>query len=253
VISREPSKPRKNMSARPTLDGVTMDDWFGVLQPFYDLKNEEAFDGLAQLLFEYSCRDQEGEPTDAVPKDLSARRSDGYQLATTMRDNAAAMIRSLDAIHDAMNAFNDDVVRWHPPLLESIFDVDTGDPGNVFLPEQIEILQTFFREADWNRAADTLAKLAALPVKKKLARGPVPNTTLRRAVSACRDYWRDAEGKSWTMSSLKHAAVRDENKPHTLQGECETFVADLIIRSGVRCPLQDLSNAWVAVDRNRDA
>jgi hypothetical protein len=251
-MRKAPSGTSDIKKERPSLDGVHMHDWYGVLREHYNLKHEEAFDDLADLLFGYSCRDQEGEPTDEVPKELTDRRSEGYRLATAMRDNAAAMIKSLDTIHSALNAFNDEIVRWHPPLLEAILDTDLEGPGNLFLPDELSVLMTFFGEHDWDAAAAVLTKMSSLPVKEKLARGPVPNTTLRRAVKACRDYWKDVEGKKWTMSSLKHNEGRNPKKGASranLQGKCEAFVADLLFRSGIRYSLQELSSAWVIVDR----
>jgi hypothetical protein len=166
-----------------------------------------------------------------------------------MRNNAVAMIKSLDKIHAAMQAF-DEAVRWHPPLLEAILDVDVGEPGNILIPEAIEILPHFFRKTDWNAAAEALTELAALPVKAKRATGSVPNTTLQRAVAACRAYWVGGEDRRWSMSSLTFKSTRDSSNPDLLQGECETFVADLLIRSGIRClPFQALSTAWKAVDK----
>jgi len=83
------------------------------------------------------------------------------------------------------------VVNSHPPLLEAIFDVDMGDPGQLFYPEQIAILITFFRDVNWDEAHAHMQLLADLPVREKLTRGPLKNATLRRAVEACRAYWRE--------------------------------------------------------------
>jgi hypothetical protein len=141
------------------------------------------------------------------------------------------------------------VVGTHPPLLEEIFDIDTGDPRNLAFPDRIVVLLTFFEETDWKKAADALTRLATIPVRERLARGPLRNETLRRGVKACRDYWKDVEGHSWWMSSLKIQSVRDSNDRMNLQGKCEAFVTDLLTHCGLTHRLHDLCSAWTATDQ----
>lgn len=243
-----PKPRRKATSERPSLEGVLLVDTYDLIAPFYGLTNADAFEELTEYLVGLSCRDQEFEPPEAGPMQDSQRRAEGHKLALTMRDHAARMIESLETIHEALGRF-DDVVSVHPPLLEAIFDVDTGDPRRPIFPERIAILLTFFQEVDWDKAAEALARLAAMPVRENLARGPVRNETLRRAVAACRTYWRDVEINSWSMSSLKNKNVRDVNDRWNLQGTCEAFVADLLTQCGLVHGLQDLCSAWTAVDQ----
>lgn len=239
---------------RPLFD-VRFDELFGSISDHFSLKHEVQFDELYDYLFGLSCRDQEGEPDDPSPqpKELARRRSEGYKLASSMRDNARAMLTSLGEIHRCYLAFNDDVVRWNPSLLEAVFDVDTGDPDNLFLPEQLDVLQSFFG-FNWDAVDDRLTAMAALPVRRDLATGPVANVTLRRVVKACRFYWRDIEKRSWSMSALNRTETRnnkDAGKPaerNLLQNECEIFVALMLEYSGIRYSLQELSTAWRKMD-----
>lgn len=248
-MGEEASERRRPTHERPSIAGVVPHDLFGVIGPFFKLKHEEAFDELADYLVSLSCRDQEEEPVAGeLPADVT-RRAEGHRLASVIQDQARRMALSLDAIHDAFGRF-EATVDHHPPLLEAIFEVDTGDPRNLFYPNEIAILLTFFRELDWDRAADALTRLAAIPVREKLARGPLRNETLRRAVAACRAYWRDVEGLPWSMSSLKVKNVRDLNDPRNLQGRCEAFVSDMINQCGIVHGLHDLCSAWTAVDQS---
>jgi hypothetical protein len=161
------------------------------------------------------------------------------------------MLIALDSIYAAMEQFHGEVVRWHPPLLEEIFDVDTGDPETLFLPERLDVLQTFFEAVQWEAPAGQISQLASLPVRASLARGPVKDATLRRALLALRHYWVEVEGRSWTMYFLKDPTVRQSDDRRDLKGECEAFVSDLLLASGIRHDLQSLSSAWLAVDRER--
>ena len=238
---------------RPSLAETLIIDSFDVLTCFYELRDGSAFHELTEYLVGLSCRDQEDEDViDELASQgdvgLSRRRAEGHRQARALRHHAVRALESIGAIDDAMRQF-DAAVQFHPPLLEAIFDVDTGVPGNLFAPEEIAILVTFFQEADWDQAAVALGRLGQLPVREKLARGPLRNETLRRAVAACRTYWRDTEGHSWSMSSLKIKNVRDLNDPRNLQGRCEAFVSDIVSLCGITHGLHDLSSAWSAVDK----
>jgi hypothetical protein len=248
-MGETPAERGKRLEKRQSITGLRFEEADEVLAASYRLTHVSELYDLLLHVFGLSCRDQEEDDDGALQK----RRADGHRLAIEMRDNARAMITSLEAIHAAWTKFNVDVVRWHPQLLEAVFDVDTEGPENMFLPEQIEVLQTFFPAGYWEDVEARLQVLVDLPIRPKLKRGPVENVTLRRAVTACRAYWRDVEGRSWTMSSLKNAAGRAENKPEHLQGECELFVTDVLTACGVRYSLQELSSAWIALDRPRGA
>lgn len=243
-MGETPAERGKRLEKRPSIIGLRFEEADEVLAGSYRLTHVTELYDLLLHVFGLSCRDQEEEDDGALQK----RRADGHRLAIEMRDNARAMITSLEAIHAAWTKFNVDVVRWHPPLLEAVFDVGTGGPENAFLPEQIEVLQTFFPTGYWEDVEARLQALVDLPIRPKLKRGPVENVTLRRAVAACRTYWRDVEGRSWTMSSLKTIEARAENKPERLQGECELFVTDVLTAFGIHYTLKDLYSAWSGLD-----
>lgn len=238
---------------RPSLAGALLVHSFDVIASFYELKHEADYHELTEYLVGLSCRDQDDEDTiDELSSlgdiGLAGRRAEGYKQAKALRDHAKRVLKSIDAIDDGLRLF-DAAVQFNPPLLEAIFDVDTGDPRNLTVPAEIAILLTFFQETEWETAAAALRRLSELPVRKRLTRGPVKNETLRRAVAACRDYWRDVEGHSWSMSSLKVKNVRDLNNARNLQGKCEAFVSDLLSLCGISHGLHDLASAWSAVDK----
>ena len=253
-MGEDAHESRRPTHERPDLSNTRVVETFDVIAGFYGLNDEMAFHELTEYLVGLSCRDQEDE---FVVKELEAdgdlglaqRRAEGHQLALKLKDQAARMLEGLEAIENALARF-DAVVKIHPPLLEAIFETDTGDPRNLFFPEKLTILLHFFQAANWDQAADALSQLSALPVRKKLARGPLKNETLRRAVSACRAYWRNTEKHSWSMSSLKVKNVRDLNDPVNLQGHCERFVSDVLTQTGISHGLHDLCSAWTAVDRD---
>ncbi len=252
-MGEDAAEPRRPTDERPSLTGTLVVDGFDKLADFYSLRDEPGFHELTEYLVGLSCRDQDDE--DVIKElaslgdlSLAQRRAEGHRQARAMRDSAKRALQAIDAIDDAMGAF-DAAVQFHPPLIEAIFDVDTGDPRNLAVPAEIAVLLTFFKETDWDQAAAALDRLSKLPVRENLSRGPVRNETLRRGVAACRAYWRDVEGHSWSMSSLKNKNVRDENDPRNLQGKCEAFVSDVISLCGIEHGLHDLSSAWSAVDK----
>lgn len=233
---------------------------------------------LVDHLFGLACRDQEQRYIE--PSKMAERRRDGFKLAKEVQKEAATMLVSLQRLHRAYCDFHE-VVRFNPSLLNSIFDVDAGGPEELFLPRSLEILQSGFYEVppveqldESERASDSdvakildpiapcppflwesidtkLQEFATLPVKARLARGPVRNAVLYAAVSSCRKYWVDVEHRSWTMSSLKVAAVRNESDVETLKGQCEKFVADALNEAGIRFSLSDLSSTWDAIDKDK--
>lgn len=239
---------------RPDLSNILVVETFDAVAGFYGLKHELAFHELTEYLVGLSCRDQEDEFVVAEllaggNLGMSQRRAEGHRIALVLQEQATQALGAIDAINDALVRF-EAVVKIHPPLLEAIFDTDTGDPRNLYFPDQLAILLNFFGKADWEQVVEALTQLSILPVRSKLARGPIQNQTLRRAVAACRDYWCVAEERSWSMSSLKVKSVRVENNSRYLQGRCEAFVSDVITQCGIPHKLQDLCSAWNAVDRN---
>lgn len=242
----------------------------------HGLKQSAELELLVDRLSGLACRDQEERYSDR--KQMAERRREGFRLAKKMQTEAAVILAGLKRLHDAYQDFHA-AVRFNPSLLEAIFDVDTGGPEELLLPSQLSILQTAFFDnladlafAEWdiaetameNAAADPampcppflwesvdarLQQLAELPVKDSLSRGPVPNALLAKAVTSCRSFWTEHEQRSWTMSSLKVAAVRAENDVATLQGACERFVADALREAGLQFNLTDLSSSWDAVDK----
>ena len=248
----EDAHEHRKVTKRPCLEGVLLSDTFAAIVAFYELENADAFEALTEELVALSCRDQEGDEyrpfSDPEAAMSSNRRSDGHKLGLRVRKNAIQAIEAINAIHEDLRRFHA-VVNLHPPLLEAIYDVDMSQSRNLTIPRAIASLLTFFEEADFDEAADALARLAAMPIRPELMKGPMPNVTLRRAVAACRAYWSDAEGNSWSMSSLKEKVVRDENNPQHLKGRCEAFVSDVLTQCCIIHDLHDLNSAWSAVDK----
>lgn len=236
---------------------------------------------LIDYIFGLSCRDQDQEVFELqqapgrrdASKDRSARRSQGFKLAKAMRDDARLMLAALERIHKNMCAF-DGVVGSNPALLESIFEVDCGPPDELSIPDEIGVLHTLFNDNDFERTAleelsgqailasydlcqkgfweavdARLARLAALPIRAKLSRGPMADKVLQTCLASAKSYWL-SQGKSWSMSSLKHAVTRNQNGPNTLQGGCEQFVHDLLSTCSIQYSLRELANAWAWVDQN---
>lgn len=230
--------------------------WFLNVRRVLRLRHPAAFIELLDLLHGLSCRDQEDEPLGdrkASPrqieierKEMMRRRAEGHRLAKIMRDNAVSILKSIDNIGFARAAFQE-TVAWHPTLLEEIFDVDLGGPEEICLPQRIHIVDGFFGGVDWDRLELNLKAMAEIPVVDQPKRGPVANRTLRLGLMACRDYWRDVEGKPWVMIGLKDNEVRRENKRHALRGECEIFAACILDVCGINYTVQELSSAWKAI------
>lgn len=246
----------------------------GALAERHGLAPTAELENLIDHLFGLSCRDQEQNAFD--PARMAGRRRNGFALAKSIRAEAAAMLAALERLHRNWRAF-DEEVRTSPALLEAIFDVDTGGPGEICLPRELVILQTLFRttwddEADamingppkpvslgslsteeacptglWEAIDSRLQAMADLPVRSRLPRGPVPNMVVRAAIDACRMYWVGLD-RSWSMAGLKVTSVRQDNALANLTGQCERFVADALTTAGVRFNLSELHGAWEYVD-----
>ncbi|HVK55144.1 MAG TPA: hypothetical protein VM532_08975 [Burkholderiales bacterium] len=228
---------------------------------------------LVDQLFGLSCRDQDERYND--PRQMASRRSEGFRLAKRVQAEAAQMLVHLEELHRAYKDFHA-TVRFNPALLEEIFDVSAGYPDELFLPAQLNILHTaFYDETDlalasepsaleqpsaanamqpcppflWESIDARLQALTGLPVKAALARGPVPNLVLQKAVERCHRHWVNCESRSWSMSSLKAREVRDDNDEATLKGSCERFVVDVLRVAGFHFNLSDLASTWDAVDK----
>ncbi|MDV3480838.1 hypothetical protein [Sphingobium yanoikuyae] len=238
---------RKDVRKRPALLGE-LAEIVPALMDFYDLTDEDALHELLTLLLSYSCRDQEGEPDDASPKDLTQRRTLGHKLAQQIVANAASALQLIDDIERARADF-EGIVLDHPALLEEIFDVDVGPPDVLIYPAELSGFKTFYSDVGGKMTEAALAALAATPVRPKLNRGPVKNVILINAVAACRNYWRDHEKLPWSMSALKNQKTREEDNRKHLQGMCEAFVADVLQACGVRFTLVNLVTAWTEVDK----
>jgi len=266
----------RQLLSSPKIGSASLADDAARLADRHGLARSAELELLIDHLFGLACRDQEERYIE--PSKMAECRREGFKLAKEMRQEADAMLVSLERLHRAYCNFQE-VVRFSPSLLNSIFDVDTGEPEQLFLPPGLEILQSGFygvqsgeqprkfepaSDSDvskildpnapcppflWESIGAKLQEFADLPIKERLARGPVRNAVLCAAVTRCRAYWVEVENRSWTMSSLKVAAVRRESDVETLKGRCEKFVADALSDAGIRFSLSDLSSAWDAVDR----
>lgn len=276
-MGEEVEADRDPLNGDITIGMPGLEDEAQRLADAYGLENSHALQRLLDMLFGYSCRDQ---TVGITPEQLSERRAKAYKHAQLLRNEAASMLMSLGKINEAMIGFNE-VAAFNSAILEAVFDVCTGEPDNLFLPPSLSVLADFFpgwvlgddvkiiksyeemalegNLADdiqqalkwrflWEEVDDRLTKLAALPVRDKLARGRMPNVVLRQAVALIEHFWRHHTPHSWSMSALKNKETREESDVETLQGDCERFVAEVLTVSGLRFNLPDLYNAWSAVD-----
>ena len=246
-----PSKRRPDTRQRPSLTGVRSEDLFALLAPFYGFKHEVQFDEMLERLWGIFCTDLGGDPDTPLPKadELSVRRSQGYRLASTMRSEAAAALAAIQAVRAATEAFNRDVVRFEPLLHEQIFKGAEQDPTTTSLPEQIDILEHLERFEHWSGAVALLQRVAELPVRATLARGPMRgNSVLYKALALCRSYWVGDEKLSWGMFRLKELDVRDKNLPSDVNGVCESFVFDLLTYNHIPFTLKSLASTWQQLD-----
>lgn len=273
--------PRESLSDNIVIGMPGLTEQAEAVAKRHDLKPSAELEELLDHLCGLSCRDQEEGAFD--PERMAERRRQGYGLAKSMQKQASELLTGLEKLYRDWNAFNEQV-RFRPALLEAIFDVDTGNPENLFLPPGINILQSLFgslndddvdefREeptepidlvalpADapcpaglWEAADRRLAAIVDLPIRSQLPRGPVPNMVVRDALSSCRRYWLDVR-PAWSMAGLKIAAVRQENVIANLTGNCEKFVADALTVTGIRFNLSELHSAWETIDTTarRDA
>lgn len=273
------------MGGEPAVPGGSLNGELGVGMPHlaeeaealatrHNLTPSAELEELLDYLFGLSCRDQGAEAFDS--QRMAARRRQGFALAKSMQKEATAMLASLERLHRDWCKF-DEEVQCRPALLEAIFDVDTGGPGNLFLPPEIYILQSLFRTNDddaadelegtaayspnlqflsahdpcpagfWEAADRRLLALVNMPIRNRLPGGPVPNLVIRDALVACRSYWVGLN-RSWTMGGLKTAAVRKEDVVRYLTGPCEKFVADAFKTGNVNFTLSELHSAWETVD-----
>lgn len=215
----------------------------------FGFNNIDALDELTGLLVGYVSRDQSEENDEA---EWAARRKRGYALAKAMKANAQQAMAAIAAAREAVLEFNE-VIQFSPPLLEQIFDIDTGRPDNFFMPPDIDVLLNFLpSEEHLGAILGDLAELATLPIHNELKRGPVANLTLRKAVQDCRTFWRDVEHRSWTMSRLNDKVTRNDAY-QWLQGNCEKFVVTMLNETGFRFTLKDLYNAWLAINTQKPA
>jgi hypothetical protein len=269
----EPAVPGGSLSGELAVGMPQLAEAAEALAARHDLKGAE-LEELLDYLFGLSCRDQGTEAFD--PERMAERRRRGFALAKSMQKEATAMLASLERLHSDWCKF-DEEVQSRPALLEAIFDVDTGGPGNLFLPAEINILQSLFRTSD-NDAADALQEPTAerpnlealspedpcpagfweaadrrllavvnMPARTRLPGGPVPNMVVRDALAACRACWANPS-RRWSMSGLKISAVRQENVILNLTGACEQFVADALTTAGVKFNLSELHSAWETID-----
>lgn len=273
-MGKESAVPCKPLSNNLTVGVPRVDEMASALAQRHVLPPSAALEELLDHLVGLSCRDQGQSGFD--PLAMGERRRQGFALARAMQKEAAAMLASLEKLHANWRAF-DEQVQFAPALLETIFDLDTGGPENVFIPPSVSVLATLFRTEfddevaksdEANALSSGLAELTAadaaptgfweavdrrlqavidLPIKSRLPPGPVSNLVVRDALVACRSFWTGA-GWKWSMSSLKVSAARRENVRDYLKGKCEKFVADALATAGIRFDLAELHSAWETID-----
>lgn len=105
-------------------------------------------------------------------------------------------------------------------------------------------------EPEWAELLDLVRELSELPVRRRIATGPVADPVLRPALLACRRFWLRSGG-DWKRQDLTEATFRDERvgaEAEQLRGKAESFVVDALNASDITFDLTRLNSAWIALD-----
>jgi len=159
-----------------------------------------------------------------------------------------ASLAELDAVirvegHDGLRP-------WSSIMLSQVFEIPLVGPTALDLPPELHALRALtISGEEWANRLDVLHELAELPVRKRIASGPVPDPVLRSALIACRRYWLQL-GRDWKRKDLAEGHFRETVGGRTgqLTGPAESFVVDVLAASKIDFDLTRLNSAWVGLD-----
>ena len=204
----------------------------------------ERLDGLVM-------RDQRAMTAD----DVSAQRKSVHAAAERITKHAAAARAHLHALKEARDDFEHAVGSdfWSAIALEETFDIPFIAPTALEPPEVFDPVRLAFRETHWRKTHLALEALATLPVRPRLRTNKVRNHVLEQALRLLRDFWiAHGANHKWGRSMLadrKIKFVKKDEKVNPLSGQCERFVADTLLGSGIHFDWATLNSAWVSLDK----
>jgi hypothetical protein len=218
----------------------------------YDIADEAAIWFLIEQLDGVVMRDQRPSPPQfAGPNE---QRKAAHAAAEEIRLQARLVELGLRNLEKALTDFDSAVGEsfWSAAMLEEVFDVPYVDPNAIEPPEIFDPLRGFSIEHAKALAEirGGLSALSALPVRPRRRTNKVRDHVLRQALKACRTFWEDGLGRSWSRSSLTHLGPAGSAQIDQLSGECERFVVDMLTAAEVRFKLKTLNGAWSAFDKD---
>jgi hypothetical protein len=173
---------------------------------------------------------------------LASRRV--VKHATAARAQLYALKAARDDLEQAI-----DPDFWSAIALEEAFDIPFIPSTALDPPEVFDVLRAAFREQYWLDTDQALEILAALPVRAALRKNRVRNHVLEQALRYLRAFWLQHGTGKWTRGHLGQPEIsRAPMTQNFLSGECERFVADALLGSGISFQWKALNSAWVSLD-----
>ena len=204
----------------------------------HDVPGDEELWKLFETVREYAIRDQKpGQKYHGFLLD----REDAFRDAKSIVSLAHVIRASLAELRAAVTKFSADF-EYDPVLMEEVFDIDVGPPGQLTLAPGLALLSGFAEAQQWEPFERRVKAICDLPLRKRLPRGRVAPRTLQKCVAACRRYW-VAFDRTWKRQDLTDADTISDNDPAALTGECERFVSDVLRAAGIEHTLEQLSAA----------
>jgi hypothetical protein len=209
----------------------------------YDLPETAELHDLLDKLRSYSARD--------LMEDWSAN---GFiQKRQAAHADLMNIIAAADHVHSAIASLETLIIgfeeryEYSPVLMESIANINMGEPEDLFLENELNSLGRFLRQQSVREPFLTnLDAVRSLPIRTSLAKARVPHTTLKKAVGAVRAFWRQAGG-GWTADVL---TATDDWEAEQLVTPAERFLVDVLRVTGFNygANLSQLRAAWRARD-----
>lgn len=181
---------------------------------------------------------------DALP-DWSVQR---FISERALAKNSLADITKLSkSIEDLINELTNRIIdfedqyEYNPTLMDAVTEANLGEPNDLFPDSPLNALQHYQRAAELrHNFVSQLRAISKIPILRS-DRGRVSNTTLKRAVGACRHFWQET-GRGWTSDNL--ADHESEWAIADLSSDAERFVADVLRVSGFDFTFDELQTSW---------
>lgn len=202
------------------------------------LPSDESLWVLFETVRQYATRDHTRGRTDRT---FLINREDAYRDVQAIVYLANEVKVSLASLRAAIAKFSSDF-EYDPVLMEAILSLNVGPPSQIVLAPELGLLAGFAKDRHWVIVEKQVEGIRNLPVRRGRPRGRVAPRTLQKCVAACRVYWEHL-ARTWKPESLADPAVRADNDPNALTGECERFVCDMMRAAGMEHTLEQLSTA----------